>query len=164
MKTDPDENSKITWFVNRIMPVFGLIMIVFGLVFFVISIIHPGIFIKNNQRGANEVAIAFFIVMLGLAFAFPKLLQEQNGTISTMRIVVFMMANVICMLLLKIGWNVASLKDIGLNGNWMGVIAFLFGAKVAQKYFEKSKADKDEAEKQAALTKTENSAAAKSSK
>ncbi|MFX6311328.1 hypothetical protein ABTF78_19545, partial [Acinetobacter baumannii] len=49
-----------------------------------------------------------------------------------MRIIVFMFANVICMLLLKIGWgkDISSLEDIGLNGYWMGVIAFLFGAKL----------------------------------
>jgi len=46
------------------------------------------------------------------------------------------MINVICMLLLKIGWTANSLTEIGLNGSWMGVIAFVFGAKATQSYFE----------------------------
>ena len=74
--------------------------------------------------------------MLGFAFAFPDLLQDQNKGLSTMRIVTFMMINVICMLLLKVGWNCKSFEDIGINGYWMGIIAFVFGAKAAQSYFE----------------------------
>jgi hypothetical protein len=53
-----------------------------------------------------------------------------------MRIVVFMMVNVISMLLIKIGWNKSSLKEIELDQWWMGVIAFIFGAKATQSYFE----------------------------
>jgi len=42
------------------------------------------------------------------------------------------------MLLLKIGWanGITSLKGIGLDEWWMGVIAFVFGAKAVQSYFE----------------------------
>jgi hypothetical protein len=49
-----------------------------------------------------------------------------------------MMINVVCMLLLKIGWpdTVTSLRDIGLDQWWMGLIAFIFGAKAMQAFFE----------------------------
>jgi hypothetical protein len=75
-------------------------------------------------------------VMLGFAFAFPELLRDSTKGLSTMRIVVFMIVNVICILLLKIGWDQPSLKAIGLDQYWMGVIAFVFGAKATQTYFE----------------------------
>ena len=83
------------------------------------------------------ISVSFFITMLGFSFAFPSLLEGNEG-LSTMRIIVFMMTNVICMLLLKIGWadSVKSLADIGLNQWWMGVIAFVFGAKATQSFFE----------------------------
>jgi len=47
-----------------------------------------------------------------------------------------MVTNVICLLLIKIGWDKGSLVCIGLDQWWMGVIAFVFGAKAAQSYFE----------------------------
>lgn len=84
------------------------------------------------------VSTSFFITMLGFAFAFPSLLEGNEG-LSTMRIIVFMMTNVICMLLLKIGWasKTGSLEDIGMDWYWMGVIAFVFGAKATQAFFER---------------------------
>ncbi|SDT19224.1 hypothetical protein SAMN05216490_2697 [Mucilaginibacter mallensis] len=91
--------------------------------------------IFGTITGAN-IAIVFFTIMLGFSFAFPELLRDSNKGISTMRIAVFMMINVICMLLLKIGWEKHDLKAIGLDEYWMGVIAFVFGAKATQSYFE----------------------------
>jgi hypothetical protein len=84
------------------------------------------------------MAISFFLIMLGMAFAFPSLLQGGDKEMSTMRIVVFMTVNVICLLLIKTGWGneIKSLKDVGLDQYWMGVIAFIFGAKATQAFFE----------------------------
>ena len=94
--------------------------------------------IVNHFSTPEGMAISFFLIMLGMAFAFPSLLQGGDKEMSTMRIVVFMMVNVICLLLIKIGWgsDIKSLKDIGLDQYWMGVIAFIFGAKAAQSFFE----------------------------
>ncbi len=107
-------------------------MIGFFLILIGIGIIIISVFTSNNP---SIIAIAFFITMLGIAFAFPKLLKGNDG-LSTMRIVVFMMVNVICLLLIKIGWDKTSLEQIGLNQWWTGVIAFVFGAKATQSYFE----------------------------
>lgn len=106
----------------------GFILILAG----VIAIISFGFGDKSSL-----IAISFFIIMLGVAFAFPTLLEGYEG-LSTMRIVVFMVTNVICLLLIKIGWSneIKSLADIGLDEWWMGVIAFVFGAKATQSYFE----------------------------
>lgn len=90
-----------------------------------------------EESAAELVSITFFITMLGFALAFPSLLEGYEG-MSTMRIIVFMVTNVICMLLLKIGWanDIKSFEDIGLDQYWMGVIAFVFGAKATQSFFE----------------------------
>jgi len=108
--------------------IFGIFLVFFG----IISVISAA-FIESPAG----ISISFFITMLGFAFVFPSLLEGNDG-LSTMRIVVFMMTNVICMLLLKIGWaaTTESLSDIGLDEWWMGVIAFVFGAKAMQSYFE----------------------------
>lgn len=123
---------------------FGFILIVSGVIFFSCFLLPSGIkniwFFKSFGLGGtpepNEISIAFFTTMLGVSFAFPEMLKDNSNEMSTMRITVFMLTNVICMLLLKIGWGAKSLTEIGLDGSWVGVIAFLFGAKAAQSYFE----------------------------
>jgi hypothetical protein len=124
---------------------FGFLLITLGVIYLTSFLLRMGFSTAMSTDNPdvypspNGIAIAFFTTMLGLAFAFPGMLKGQTKDISTMRIIVFMFANVICMLLLKIGWDKPSLKDIGLDGFWMGVIAFLFGAKSAQTYFENAK-------------------------
>lgn len=124
---------------------FGFILIACGVVYLASYLLPSGIIHYFNSLELDEdptpngISIAFFTTMLGVAFAFPDMLRGQTKEISTMRIIVFMFANVICMLLLKIGWNKASLQDIGLDGYWMGVIAFVFGAKATQSYFENAR-------------------------
>ncbi|TGD59015.1 hypothetical protein [Flavobacterium humi] len=103
---------------------------------------------ETKNPVANIIAISFFITMLGFSLAFPSLLEGNEG-LSTMRIVVFMMTNVICMLMLKIGWGneIDSLKDIGIDQYWVGIIAFTFGAKATQSFFESRMAVFKEPEK-----------------
>lgn len=110
----------------------------FWLVALGIIAIIAGSFFNEKLNGPSVIAVAFFITMLGFSFCFPSLFKHQNKGLSTMRITVFMMTNVICMLLLKIGFasSVVSLAQIGLNQWWMGVIAFIFGAKATQSFFE----------------------------
>jgi hypothetical protein len=119
-----NRESKISF-----LQIIGFIVILSGLIYLFVR----QIFFKLN---GETIAIDFFTIMLGFSFAFPDLLQDSNKGLSTMRIVVFMMINVICMLLLKIGWHSITLSAIGLDQYWMGVIAFVFGAKAAQTYFE----------------------------
>jgi len=104
-----------------------------GFIIIAIGIITIGISALLNN--SSIIAVSFFIIMLGIAFAFPTLLEGNEG-LSTMRIVVFMVTNVICILLIRIGWGKDSLANIGLDQWWMGVIAFVFGAKATQSYFE----------------------------
>ena len=116
--------TKVSW-----LQIIGFLMILAGILYLVGNMFLFGV-------GAEEVAIIFFDIMLGVAFAFPDMLKDDNQQVSTMRIVVFMIVNVICMLLLKIGWDKGSFEEIGIDGYWMGIIGFLFGAKAAQSFFE----------------------------
>ncbi len=124
----------------------GLILILLGIITLCISAFFHG---GDNSNVPSIIAASFFITMLGVSFAFPTLLEGNEG-LSTMRIVVFMVTNVICMLLLKIGWakGISSLEGIGLDQNWMGVIAFVFGAKATQSFFESRVAVPKETPKQ----------------
>jgi len=111
---------------------FCLIIIGVGCLLFYLLI---GRFIRLSIS-PQDMAVIFFIMMLGMAFIFPQLLEDRNKGLSTMRIVVFMMVNLICLLLLKLGWDQPTLKSIGVDQWWMGIIAFVFGAKATQAYFE----------------------------
>ncbi len=137
----------------------GFVLITLGVIYLASFLLPSGIieFAKplelENEPTGTGVAIAFFTIMLGVSLAFPEMLRDQVNDISTMRIVVFMLVNVICVLLIKIGWDADSLDDIGLNGYWVSIIALLFGAKAAQSFFENAgnllpaakNKDKDEA-------------------
>jgi len=114
-----------------IIQIIGFALIFIGIIYLLYKMFCP---LKYELTG-NNIAIVFFIIMLGISFAFPSLLEGNDG-LSTMRIVVFMMTNVICMLLLKIGWKVSTFEEIGIDANWVGIIAFVFGAKATQSYFE----------------------------
>lgn len=124
---------------------FGFLLIACGVVYLASYLLPSGIihFFSSLELDEdptpNGISIAFFTTMLGVSFAFPDMLRGQTKEISTMRIIVFMFANVICMLLLKIGWDKKSLAEVGLDGYWMGIVAFLFGAKATQSYFENAK-------------------------
>ncbi|MEI6682204.1 MAG: hypothetical protein WCO44_06230 [Bacteroidota bacterium] len=118
-----------------ILQVLGFTLIISGIVY-LFAMLFSGGTAETTALSGGKIAIAFFIVMTGVAFAFPSLLQDQTEGLSTMRIVVFMVVNVICILLLKIGWGQKNLGDVGLDQYWVGVIAFVFGAKATQSFFE----------------------------
>ncbi len=120
----------------------GFTLILLGLVYMASFLLPSGV-IKyaawmelDDAPTPYGISIAFFTIMLGVSFAFPQMLQTGQGETSTMRIVVFMLVNVMCMLLLKVGWGKNNLSEIGLDENWVAIIAFLFGAKATQAYFE----------------------------
>lgn len=124
-----------------IIQIIGFCLMGLGILFFLIALFLPAE-CSETYFTANKMAISFFLIMLGISMSFPSLLEDKTKGLSTMRIVVFMFTNVICILILKIGWNkeITSLDQIGLDEWWMGVIAFVFGAKAIQSYFENAKA------------------------
>jgi len=108
----------------------GLFLTTFGTSYFAFTLL------TGNKPGGDSIGIAFFITMSGIFFSFPELMKGGTKAMSTMRAMIFMMVNIICMLLLKTGWNKNSLAEIELNGYWITIIGILFAAKVVQSYFE----------------------------
>lgn len=122
-----------------ILQIMGFVLISLGITYFLGRDLYDLIHIKDippPSITAEEVSIIFFIIMLGFSLAFPDLLRDPNKGLSAMRITVFMITNMICMLFLKVGWSAKNLTSIGVDGYWMGIIAFMFGAKATQAYFE----------------------------
>lgn len=113
----------------------GFALIFSGVLYLFAKVAIPGRLFIVPLDG-TKAALIFFIIMLGCSLAFPDLLCDKRKELSTMRIVVFMMVNVICLLLIKMGWESRNLTDVGLNGYWVSMVAFVFGGKAAQSYFE----------------------------
>src|ERR1700743_3275848 len=86
-----------------VLQVAGFFLILAGLVCLFIVIFsrpnQPSDF--NYKRDGEAIAVLFFVIMMGVALVFPDLLQDRTKGLSTMRIVVYMMVNVICMLFIK---------------------------------------------------------------
>jgi hypothetical protein len=125
--------------------IIGFVVILAGLLY---------LFIQQLLKNLNSevISIDFFTIMLGIIFAFPDLLEDGNKGLSTMRIVVFMVINVFCLLALKLGWNAKSFREIGVDQYWLGIVAFAFGAKATQSYFESKLAVASTQAETAALT------------
>ena len=114
---------------------FGRILILVGAVGFVAA----SILSFTDYSGLDEGALpagSFFLILVGMAFCFPSLLEESKGEISTMRVVVFAVTMVFSVIHLKIGWNAGSFKDFQIDQTWVYILGLAFGSKVFQKYGE----------------------------
>jgi hypothetical protein len=93
----------------------------------------------TDYSGFDEGALpaaSFFLILIGMVFHFPTLLQEADGGISTMRVVVFAVVMVFSVIHLKIGWNAGTFKDFNIDQTWIYILGLAFGSKVFQKFGE----------------------------
>lgn len=114
---------------------FGRVLIAVGAIGFIVS----GILSYTDYSGLDEGAMpaaSFFLILVGMTFIFPTLLQEANGGVSTMRVVVFAVVMVFSIIHLKIGWNAGSFKDFEIDNTWVYILGLAFGSKVFQKFGE----------------------------
>jgi hypothetical protein len=110
---------------------FGYTLILIGVLYLVYKIVFP-IKLGNSPINGDKMAMTFFIIMLGISFAFPSMLKDQNKGLSTMRIAVFMIINVFVILCIKIGWNCGSLKEFVIDKTWGYIIGAALGSKAIQ--------------------------------
>jgi hypothetical protein len=100
----------------------------------------------TDYSGLDEGALpaaSFFLILIGMVFHFPTLLQEAKGEMSTMRVIVFAVVMVFCIVHLKIGWTAGSFKDFEIDNTWVYILGLAFGSKVFQKFSEEKKEDVD---------------------
>jgi hypothetical protein len=81
-------------------------------------------------------AISILFLLLGIVFYFPDLLEDQNGGISTMRVVVLMTVSVFVITTVKLSWSVASLLEFRIDKSWIYILGLAFGAKAVQRFAE----------------------------
>jgi len=124
---------------------FGRLLIVVGAIGFVAA----SILSFTDYSGLDEGALpagSFFLILVGMAFCFPSLLEEAKGEVSAMRVVVFAVTMVFSVVHLKIGWNAGTFKDFQIDQTWVYILGLAFGSKVFQKFGEdKTTPDKADA-------------------
>lgn len=114
----------------------GVSLIALGVMGFIASIIIgfcPAL--KEMDNGAMPAG-SFFFIVLGLAFSFPDMLQDDTKSLSTMRVVVFMVVSVFCIVAIKIGWTAASFEQFTIDKAWIYILGLAFGSKVFQSFSE----------------------------
>jgi hypothetical protein len=75
-------------------------------------------------------------ILLGFAFANPSMLQDTQGGLSTMRIIVFAVVLLFCTIYLKIGWSISKFEQFTIDKTWIYILGLAFGSKVFQKFGE----------------------------
>jgi hypothetical protein len=121
---------------------FGRFLIGCGIGGFFIAVIFSFTIFSGTDRGA-VAAISFFFVMIGMCFYFPSMLQQGAGQESTMRVIVFAVVIVFCLIHLKLAWNAGSFEQFSIDKTWIYILGLAFGSKAIQKFAENEQDSKD---------------------
>src|SRR6185436_20718165 len=113
---------------------FGFTLVWIGIIGFISAII-VGYKLNADVRSALP-ALSFLVTMFGISFCFPSLLEESKGQLSTMRIVVFAVTMVFCVIYIRLAWNLSAFEKLTIDQKWVYILGLAFGGKVIQKFGE----------------------------
>jgi hypothetical protein len=114
----------------------GMILILLGIAGLICTGILSLFVVPVVTMDGSLPAISVFLLMLGMVFYFPDLLEDQNGGISTMRVVVLMTISVFVITTVKLSWTVSSLLEFRIDKSWIYILGLAFGAKAVQRFAE----------------------------
>ena len=94
--------------------------------------------ITDLERITNGTfpAVSFLILITGLVFYFPSLIEERKGEVSTMRIVVLITVLVFGVVYIKLGWVAGSFESLVIDTSWIYILGLAFGGKAFQRFAE----------------------------
>src|SRR5262249_15022491 len=118
---------------------FGAILIILSIAGFITTAIFS---VVDMERIANGTfpALSFLVLIVGLVFYFPSLLEESKGEVSTMRVVVLIVVLVFAVVYIKLGWVAGSFEEFFIDTSWIYILGLAFGAKAFQKFAEEDDA------------------------
>ena len=119
----------------------GAALIGVGILGFLFAVMASGFPSSNFSDNGSVPSASIFFVMIGMAFYFPDLLQGPRGGFSTMRMIVFMVVIVFCVLTVKIGWVTHSFDEFRIDSTWVYILGLAFGSKVVQQFSEQQGED-----------------------
>ncbi len=115
---------------------FALTLIVTGTIGFLAAVILSFTAYSGFDNGALPAA-SFLSLLIGMALAFPSMLQDSSGGVSTMRIIVFAVVLLFCTIYMKIGWSISKFEDLTIDQRWIYILGLAFGSKAFQRFGEK---------------------------
>ena len=100
--------------------------------------------ITDLERITNGTfpAVSFLILITGLVFYFPSLIEERKGEVSTMRIVVLITVLVFGVVYIKLGWVAGSFESFVIDTSWIYILGLAFGGKAFQRFAENDEEEK----------------------
>ena len=87
-------------------------------------------------------AVSFLVLITGLVFYFPSLIEERKGEVSTMRIVVLITVLVFGVVYIKLGWVAGSFESFVIDTSWIYILGLAFGGKAFQRFAENDEEEK----------------------
>ena len=114
---------------------FGTWLIYIGTAGLIVAAIMSFTMYSGIDKGAVP-AVSFLLIMVGLCFCFPTLLEEAPGQISTMRVVVFSIVMVFVLIYVKIGWNAGTFEEFTIDRTWVYILGIALGSKAMQRFWE----------------------------
>lgn len=123
-----DQSTAIT-----VTQIIGGILLVISIIILIFLGIH--IFWEQDEKKDYSAlaSVGFFLMLLGMAFYFPDMLKDETkGSISTMRVIIFMIVSVFVLLAVKAGWSAKSIKDLELDATWGYILLAALGSKAVQ--------------------------------
>lgn len=136
-----NEESRLQKFYNKNEKVgsrfIGILLIAFGIYVIAHCLFpaNPGKEISDAIETGEKVAFGFFLIMLGMPFFFPDLLQGSQVSTS-MRIVVFMVVSVFVIITVKLAWSINDLSEFTIDNSWIYIIGLALGGQVTQNVVE----------------------------
>lgn len=115
----------------------GFVLVCAGLAGFAANAILSYTPMAVYDNGALPAASSF-MVMIGFAFCYPSMLEENTGALSTMRMVVFATVLVFCVVYIKMAWTTATFSNFTIDKSWIYILGLAFGSKAVQKFGEQS--------------------------
>jgi hypothetical protein len=107
----------------------------------IIVLVWVGVYAFNKGKSAEDtssiMAIGFFLIMIGFPFYYPDMLKSASkDTVSSMRVIVYMIVSVFVFLSVKIGWSVGKYSEFALDRTWAYILAIALGSKALQSFGE----------------------------
>jgi len=104
-----------------------------GALAMVFALLRPG---AAQCPPGNVAALAMFLLLLGAAMQFPSMLRDDSKDVSSMRVVLFVVAGLFCVVTIKAAWNATALSELSINGQWAALLASLILGKAVQTFSE----------------------------
>jgi hypothetical protein len=102
----------------------GLLLLLGALSLFVSSLWSEG-------APGRRAAIGLVFLMIALPVLYPTMLREGR-TVSTMRVIVFLVVGLFAVLTIQAGWGVSKISDIKIDPWWATIVSAAIGGKAVQ--------------------------------